>query len=115
MGEESTFAASGGGGGEGGEADPEEIGASPVWVIDPLDGTTNFVSLLTADCCGEGLKLLFWSIFVCGYGTFAIWNTHRTLCFMLTTNKISLHPPSPSWQVHGYPFFCVSIALAVDG
>ncbi|CBJ32877.1 RecName: Full=Inositol monophosphatase 2; AltName: Full=Inositol-1(or 4)-monophosphatase 2; Short=IMPase 2; Short=IMP 2 [Ectocarpus siliculosus] len=55
MGEESTFEEAGGG-----EAvDADIIGTSPTWVIDPLDGTTNFV--------------------------------------------------------HGYPLFCVSIALAVDG
>ncbi|CAM9654638.1 unnamed protein product [Ectocarpus sp. 12 AP-2014] len=55
MGEESTFEEAGGG-----EAvDAHIIGTSPTWVIDPLDGTTNFV--------------------------------------------------------HGYPLFCVSIALAVDG
>lgn len=55
MGEESTFEEAG----NGGTADVGAIDASPTWVIDPLDGTTNFV--------------------------------------------------------HGYPFFCVSIALAVDG
>ncbi|CAM9170978.1 unnamed protein product [Hapterophycus canaliculatus] len=55
MGEESTFEEAG----DGGAADVDTIDASPTWVIDPLDGTTNFV--------------------------------------------------------HGYPFFCVSIALAVDG
>eukprot|EP00752_Nemacystus_decipiens_P007559 g6752.t2 len=55
MGEETTFAETGGAG----AGDSEKIGLSPVWVIDPLDGTTNFV--------------------------------------------------------HGYPLFCVSIALAVDG
>eukprot|EP00903_Cladosiphon_okamuranus_P006100 g6010.t1 len=55
MGEETTFAETGAAGAGG----PENIGLSPVWVIDPLDGTTNFV--------------------------------------------------------HGYPLFCVSIALAVDG
>lgn len=53
MGEESTFEAGGGGGGGGGAID-----SSPTWVIDPLDGTTNFV--------------------------------------------------------HGYPLFCVSIALVVE-
>lgn len=55
MGEESTFEETGGGE----AADADTIGTSPTWVIDPLDGTTNFV--------------------------------------------------------HGYPLFCVSIALAVDG
>lgn len=40
MGEETTFAETGAAGAGG----PENIGSSPVWVIDPLDGTTNFVS-----------------------------------------------------------------------
>lgn len=53
MGEESTFEEAEGEGGGGGTFE-----TSPTWVIDPLDGTTNFV--------------------------------------------------------HGYPLFCVSIALAVD-
>ncbi|CAM9873562.1 unnamed protein product [Pylaiella littoralis] len=60
MGEESTFEDETGGaagGGSGGAADTIDL--APTWVIDPLDGTTNFV--------------------------------------------------------HGYPLFCVSIALAVDG
>lgn len=55
MGEESTFEEAGGME----TVDADTIGTSPTWVIDPLDGTTNFV--------------------------------------------------------HGYPLFCVSIALAVDG
>lgn len=79
MGEESTFEAEGGawrreeegvisnggvsvsgsGDGDGDGEVRSAIGASPTWVIDPLDGTTNFV--------------------------------------------------------HGYPMFCISIALAVDG
>lgn len=40
MGEESTFAETG----AAGAGAPEAISLSPVWVIDPLDGTTNFVS-----------------------------------------------------------------------
>lgn len=55
MGEESTFEEAG----KVGAVDVDAIDLSPTWVIDPLDGTTNFV--------------------------------------------------------HGYPFFCVSIALAVEG
>lgn len=42
MGEETTFAETGAAGTGG----AENIGLSPVWVIDPLDGTTNFVSAL---------------------------------------------------------------------
>lgn len=40
MGEETTFAETGAAGAGG----PQDIALSPVWVIDPLDGTTNFVS-----------------------------------------------------------------------
>lgn len=43
MGEESTFAETG----AAGAGSTENIGSSPVWVIDPLDGTTNFVSTST--------------------------------------------------------------------
>lgn len=42
MGEEATFAETG----AAGNGATENIGVSPVWVIDPLDGTTNFVSNL---------------------------------------------------------------------
>lgn len=40
VGEETTFAETGAAGARG----VESIGLSPVWIIDPLDGTTNFVS-----------------------------------------------------------------------